>query len=504
MSDLDARESAAQTFVTAGAVAIIGPGVPSGVLAKVRAALVGPAPMDAVLVALTSTGWSNLPNFGFAFREGQNIRLLLRGTVTAHLVAADGQVTWLSGADVATWTEHSAVGPIEVCLAEEGAAPVTLLLAPAVMPSTAATVPATTVPPTPTAAAVPVPAAVVEPIPSATSPEATAVSEAEVEGEDFDFSHLLSDTRFHDVESAAVRPPEEDDENENAPAVDPRAPDDAPAPDTAATLLPGVPFDDQPLGEDPAVPAEPPWGVPGPADDTGLIDGFPGRASPTPAGSRTPAAAQVSQPQAPATPSPGYGTLAEPRAAAEAPVNDETDGRTISVAELRIRMGLDRLGEEPAPGPRVQAVLCINQHPNPPHAPACRTCGGPITERTVTIVVRPPLGVLRFEDGHAVELDRGVLIGRKPVLRAPAASGPLPRLVAVPDPDKMLSRVHLEVRLDDWRVAVIDHDSRNGSTIEVPGQPLTKLRPGELSVITPGTRVVLGEVTRLVYQVGAP
>ncbi len=151
-------------------------------------------------------------------------------------------------------------------------------------------------------------------------------------------------------------------------------------------------------------------------------------------------------------------------------------------------------------GQRVQAVACMSGHPNPPHGATCRECGGEIQDRRASVVVRPVLGWLHFDDGRVVPLDRPVLLGRQPVLRAPvAAPTATPVLVALPDPDKVLSRSHLEVRLDDWQVSVVDQDSRNGTTVELPGEPLTQLRPGEPCVIAEGTRVTLGALVSFRY-----
>jgi hypothetical protein len=180
--------------------------------------------------------------------------------------------------------------------------------------------------------------------------------------------------------------------------------------------------------------------------------------------------------------------------------DDDIGGNTISWAELRARLGQEASGT--ALGPRVQAVLCAQGHPNHPHAATCRSCAEPIADRTVVVVHRPPLGFLVLEDGSSIELDRPVIVGRQPVLRSPVtAKAQTPRLVPLPDPDKMLSRVHLELCLDDWRVSVVDRDSRNGSVVELPGQPAVKLRPGEPFVITAGTKLTLGDIMHLVYEV---
>ncbi|MGH3369219.1 MAG: FHA domain-containing protein [Nocardioidaceae bacterium] len=135
-------------------------------------------------------------------------------------------------------------------------------------------------------------------------------------------------------------------------------------------------------------------------------------------------------------------------------------------------------------------------HPNPPHADRCRLCSDFISDREVLVVPRPSLGRLRFDDGLVVELDRTVVLGRKPTPTSPDA-----RAVTVPDPQRTLSRYHAEVRVVDWQVFVADCGSTNGTCVEVPGQPVMQLRPDDPFLIPGGTAVTMGDVVRFVYEV---
>jgi hypothetical protein len=147
----------------------------------------------------------------------------------------------------------------------------------------------------------------------------------------------------------------------------------------------------------------------------------------------------------------------------------------------------------------VQAVHCPAGHPNPPYAEPCRSCGRTIDDRRVALVPRPVLGVLRSTSGDVV-LDGPVLIGRKPP-EGVVVDGEPARVVRVPDPDTVLSRTHVEIRLVDWQVQVVDRDSMNHTYVVLPGQGPVQLRPGEPYPIPIGTVVSLGDAAHFTYEV---
>jgi hypothetical protein len=118
----------------------------------------------------------------------------------------------------------------------------------------------------------------------------------------------------------------------------------------------------------------------------------------------------------------------------------------------------------------------------------------------VTSIPRPVLGVLRVEGGDDIVLDGPVLIGRKPTPGA-VIDGEPARAVRIPDPDTVLSRTHVEIRLVDWQVQVVDRDSMNHTYVTLPGQDPTQLRPAEPFPIPVGTVVSLGDAVRLTYEV---
>jgi hypothetical protein len=144
--------------------------------------------------------------------------------------------------------------------------------------------------------------------------------------------------------------------------------------------------------------------------------------------------------------------------------------------------------------PEVLAAYCPNGHPNPPHGATCRVCGEPVTVQEPVAVPRPVVGVLRFDTGPVVPLQRGVVIGRNPRAEE-QLGGELPELVPVPSPEQNVSRSHLRVDIHGWEVVVTDLGSQNGSEITLPGQAPQRLAAGEPVAIPLGTRVGLaGEV----------
>lgn len=120
---------------------------------------------------------------------------------------------------------------------------------------------------------------------------------------------------------------------------------------------------------------------------------------------------------------------------------------------------------------------------------------GPDAPTAVLPVVEPAAagtGRVRVSSGQVVELDRTVIIGRRP--RATRASGTsLPHLIAVESPQQDISRSHLEIRPEGDSVVVIDLHTTNGSTLLRPGADPMRLHPGEHTLVLDGDVVDLGD-----------
>jgi hypothetical protein len=175
--------------------------------------------------------------------------------------------------------------------------------------------------------------------------------------EDDDYGHLFGDTVFRQVEDAAVRAEDADDDADDG-VPDPVAPHVPSAPQPAAVVDPD--------------PAEEP---------DALISGVPGALSPStgprPARGTTPAAASRAaavQSEA-ARPADGQD---------EIPTGDDAlvdhDGHTVmsaDLAALRAQAGATvQVDAAPRPGAHeVLARLCVDGHVNPPARETCRACG---------------------------------------------------------------------------------------------------------------------------------
>ncbi|GAA3285375.1 FHA domain-containing protein [Dactylosporangium vinaceum] len=156
---------------------------------------------------------------------------------------------------------------------------------------------------------------------------------------------------------------------------------------------------------------------------------------------------------------------------------------------------------ETAAGPTVSAVRCTAGHPNPDTATACRACPAVIAPQSPVVVARPVLGRLLLPDGDAIALDRGVILGRAPGVPDPADPD-RPHHVKLRSPDGDISRKHVEIRLDGWRVLVVDLHSSNGTYVARPGERPHRITPGEPVELMPGGGVYLNEDVTIRFEAG--
>lgn len=341
------------------------------------------------------------------------------------------------------------------------------------------------------------------PAPSDPSP-ASPVPEATQVGGDDEYEHLFGETIMRSVEDAAVRTLDEDEEEDDGPAGTPAGAGTGPGavPPAETVAPPPAPPEDAapaPGAADPADPADDGSGRPG------LISSIPGSfpgASPAPGG----------------TPGAAHRAAAVNEALNEAGELDDHDGHTVMQSDLAALRGPggpapSTPAAEPPPvsgGVQILAVTCPDGHANPPARSTCRTCGEGLAGEPST-AARPPLGRLVVTTGSAqvgaagargdqvVQLDRGVVVGRRPRTSTTSASE-IPRLVTVSSPNQDISRSHLEISLEEWHVLVADMATTNGTTLIRPGQPPRRLHPNEKEIVADGDVVDLGDGVTLRFE----
>jgi FHA domain len=174
------------------------------------------------------------------------------------------------------------------------------------------------------------------------------------------------------------------------------------------------------------------------------------------------------------------------------PENEEPefyDDMTIMAGDLeRVRksfVSIVSTGVAPIESNRILGAYCSNNHFTDSTQFACVFCGADTDFSRIETGLRPPLGLLLFDDGRTVSLTTPVVVGRKP------SSTVISEHIAFED-DKMLSRIHTEFRLVDWNVFVVDRQSVNGTIVESDSKPVVSLRPNVEMKLAHGAVVRFG------------
>ncbi len=554
MSDSPGRPLPSVHYASGSGTAVVGPRGLALVASQPQSPLVkavtGPLEAGgdaaAVVEGLFVLGMDNLVPFACAVLDNDTVKVIVRGDVVVEATTGEGLES-VDGSDSSTWLETRLrdVRSLTLRLAGESD-DATFTLGQGTGPAAVVSVqladsPDDADPTGPTTATSEEPVAVADAPAADISPTGDGgqtLSEAAGGDDDgdFDFGHLLGETKHRGVEDAAVRAEEEADsqaEEVSHELVQPADPASAPNPDETRVFdgtsrLPEPPSpppaDPEPdpaspeIDEAPAAEAPAGAGVQAPpAPTAGMISTVPGMGGQSPAAAPTEATPPPDLPPPPATnepaatpappiaPSPltaktdlvsAAPAAVPPRAPTDAE-DEATEDRTVRKSDLAAARA--KAAATAAGGPTVQAVHCAAGHPNPVHADQCRSCQQPLTDRTISVITRPTLGHLTFSKGKQVPLDKPIVIGRRPPKEV-HVEGERALPVAVGDPDKLLSRTHIEVRLVDWQVQIVDRDSMNHTFIEVPGRSPLQLRPAEPYPIPPGTVVNLADAVRFTYD----
>lgn len=112
---------------------------------------------------------------------------------------------------------------------------------------------------------------------------------------------------------------------------------------------------------------------------------------------------------------------------------------------------------------------------------------------------QPSRGRITLSTGRVVELERTVVIGRRP--KSTRTSGAdLPVLVAVDSPQQDISRSHVEIRSEGEHVLVTDLNTTNGSVLLRGGQEPVRLHPGEATMVVSGDVLDIGDGVTVTFE----
>ncbi|WP_157555810.1 FHA domain-containing protein, partial [Microbacterium hominis] len=112
---------------------------------------------------------------------------------------------------------------------------------------------------------------------------------------------------------------------------------------------------------------------------------------------------------------------------------------------------------------------------------------------------RPAWGRIRLSTGRVVELERPVVIGRRPKSTRTSAAE-LPTLVAVDSPEQDISRSHVEIRAEGEHVLVTDLDTTNGTVLLRGGNEPVRLHPNEPTMVVTGDVLDLGDEVTVTFE----
>ncbi|MCK2022881.1 FHA domain-containing protein [Microbacterium sp. kSW2-24] len=465
-------------IVIPGALVALPPDAPTEVVSTLWERLPAHKTLATVVDVLTTQAggsFTALPPFVAAVAEGADVRIALRGGVAARVTAVDGAHE-LSGAEVTTWSErfiggatrieitvetvegdaglpvHTGIvraAAVSADLESDDAAPLTGALGPApVVVATHEGASATAL------AAAPVPLALF----GGAALGGAALGGAALGGDAAVSAPLVGAVPVPPVVSPPVVTP---------PPV-PSAVTPPAAPPVPDASVPDAPVADAPVAEPPVAPVT--EEIPEQSSDSAPLPVIEDATLVPTEDTITPDDDDIFDQLFGATvhtaPAPADAPPVPPL-----PAQGDHDGATISAAELRA------LRQQPASADETPTAVL----------PVAGASDG------------PTIGRLRVSSGQVVELDRTVIIGRRP--RSTRASGAsLPHLIAVESPQQDISRSHLEVRPEGDTVVVIDLHTTNGSTLLRPGADPVRLHPGEQTLVLTGDVVDLGDGITVAFE----
>ena len=527
-------------IVIPGALVALPPDVHNDLVSRLWERLPVEKTLASVMDVLTTAAGGSfvaLPPFAAAVVEGSAVRIALRGGVVARVSSETGAAYELSGAEVTTWSEHF-VGDatrIEITVEETDAAAV-LPVQSGIVRAAAASAELEVDDAAPIAAALGSTPRI-DPVESGASAAALAggaapalalfggPSSPSVDGTPDLPGAATSAAVAEPVAEEQTEPDEptvEETAVEGLAAVEPDEPTETAEPETAE------PAADEPAADEPA--ADEPAADEPAADESAEGESFDlpeetivsAPAAPVAAaGAIPPPPAIPDLPSAPLLPPPPLPddaradeTIAgengldehtwEPPQRSSAPQNDLDEIEQLF--DETLQGGSDGPeGSEVPPASTVAPAPALGDHDGATITSAelddlrRRQSVSDDVATQVLDAVPAGHGRIRVSSGQVVELDRTVIIGRRP--RSTRASGhDLPHLVAVDSPQQDISRNHLEIRPDAGTVVVIDLRTTNGSTLVRPGAEPMRLHPGEQTLVLSGDVVDLGDGVTVLFE----
>lgn len=147
----------------------------------------------------------------------------------------------------------------------------------------------------------------------------------------------------------------------------------------------------------------------------------------------------------------------------------------------------------------VLACPCPKGHANPTSRSKCRVCGEELVLPAQRMVC-PSLGTVTMSSGEVISLDRDLVVGRQPDVTSFAMGDVPPLAVVVPSPERLISRNHVHIMLEEWAVLVEDLATRNGTILCRDGEDPVRMAPGTSVLIRNGDELVLGDGQSLVFE----
>jgi hypothetical protein len=154
--------------------------------------------------------------------------------------------------------------------------------------------------------------------------------------------------------------------------------------------------------------------------------------------------------------------------------------------ELRLEADSPGIPEKPSQ-PQMPIRRFADETPSP-LADISPFLGVPDTAESIVEPVRP--FTLDFSNGDTISIAAGGLLGRNPIAGPGEAHE---HLIIVTDPDRTVSKTHLEFGIEAGDFWVADRFSGNGTAIVERGKPPRRLVPGRRYRVERGSRVSIGE-----------